>query len=158
MSENTNQDRRDLRGTLGAALFIIVGLVVLWESGDIGSWGGAVFPQTLAILLIGLCILLIVRNLLGRASSEPLPPRGSAVRRTGLVLSMLVAALAMPYTGFIIAGVLSYVAIMLFAMYERWTLARKLVYPLVGVLTVFAFHFLFDTVFLVPLPDGRLFW
>ncbi len=148
---------RDLRGTLGAVLFILAGLVVLWQSMETG-WAGAVFPRALAILMIALSVLLIARNLIGRASSEALPPAGSAVRRTGLVASMLAAALVMPYLGFLITGVLVYVAIMGFAMYERWTPARMILYPSVGVITVYGFYTLFHTFFLVPLPQGGLFW
>lgn len=161
MSETTQpqpRDERDLRGTLGAVLFILVGLIALWDSGHISTWGGYIFPRTLAVLMIALSILLIVRNLVGFASSEPLPPAGSMTRRLGLVGCMLAAALVMPYLGFILTGVLAYIGIMLFAMYERWTPVRMVLYPIVGVVTVFAFHFLFDTIFLVPLPDGRLFW
>lgn len=160
MSEISEQryDRNDVRGTVGAVIFIIIGLIVLWDSGHINSWAGSVFPRTLAVFMILVSILLIVRNLLGHASGEDKPLPGSTPRRVGLVVIMLLAALLMPYLGFLITGVAAYVGIMAVAMYEHWTKARLMLYPVVGVVTVFAFHFLFDTIFLVPLPDGRIFW
>lgn len=151
-------DANDVRGTAGALVFIAVGVVVLWDAGHINNWAGAVFPRALAILMIGLSITLVVRNLLGFSGGAERPPSGSVPRRVGLVVAMLLAAVLMPYLGFMITGVAAYVAIMVVAMYERWTKLRVALYPAVGVVTVFAFHLLFDTIFHVPLPDGRLFW
>lgn len=160
MSEASERryDKGDVRGTIGAVIFTIVGLFVLWDSGHISDWSGSVFPRTVAVLMILLSILLIGRNLLGYASGEEKPLPGSVPRRVGLVAIMLLAALLMPYLGFLITGVAAYVGIMVVAMYERWTKSRLMLYPVVGVITVFAFHYLFDTVFLVPLPNARIFW
>src|SRR5690625_3741456 len=160
MAENSERDvdANDVRGTIGALIFIAIGMVVLWDAGHINNWAGAVFPRALATLMIGLSIVLVVRNLLGFSGGEERPPAGSTPRRVGLVVAMLLAAALMPYLGFIITGIAAYIAIMTVAMYERWTKLRMLLYPAVGVVTVFAFHLLFDTIFHVPLPDGRLFW
>lgn len=160
MSESSERyaDTNDVRGTVGALIFIIVGVVVLWDAGHINNWAGAVFPRALATLMIGLSVVLVVRNLLGFSGGEERPPVGSTPRRVGLVVAMLLAAVSMPYLGFMITGIAAYIAIMSVAMYERWTKLRLLLYPAVGVVTVFAFHLLFDTIFHVPLPDGRLFW
>ncbi len=73
--------------------------------------------------------LLILRNLLGYAAPEPVGSPGSVTRRVLLIVVMIVATLAMPYLGFVIAGSGSYLAIMAIAMYERWTLMRLFLYP-----------------------------
>ena len=48
-------------------------------------------------------------------------------------------------------------AIMAVTMYERWTSARKVLYPVVGGAIVDGFYFLFDILFKVPLPAARWF-
>jgi putative tricarboxylic transport membrane protein len=101
--------------------------------------------------------LLVVRNLLGHAASEARAPRGSVPRRLGLLAGMFVAALAMPYIGFVTSALGAYLIIMAVAMYERWTPLRLAVYPLSGLAVVLLFYYLFDIVFKVPLPAGSLF-
>ncbi len=101
--------------------------------------------------------LLILRNLLGVGAADEKPLPGSVARRTGLVVTLFLAAFLMPYLGFIVTGLLAYLAIMMVAMYERWTRLRKGLYPLVGVVIVYAFYFLFDVLFKVPLPQARWF-
>ena len=63
----------------------------------------------------------------------------------------------MPYVGFAVSGLVAFVAIMWFAMYDRWTRFRLIVYPLVGVGIVIGFYTIFAKVLLVPLPTGTLF-
>ena len=63
----------------------------------------------------------------------------------------------MPWLGFLISGVVAFIAIMLFAMYDEWTPRLKLVFPLVGVAIVTGFYFLFAELLLVPLPVGAIF-
>lgn len=148
---------RDLRGTIGALIFIAIGVVAWWDTMDILSAQAYVFPRTIIALMVLFSVLLILRNLLGRGTSEEKPLPGSTPRRLGLLAAMLLAAFLMPYIGFIVAGVLAYMAIMAVAMYERWTALRKVLYPVVGVAIVYGFYFLFDTLFNVPLPDARWF-
>lgn len=148
---------RDLRGTVGALIFIAIGIIGWWDTTDILSAQAYVFPRTIIALMILFSVLLIVRNLVGRGTSEEKPLPGSTPRRLGLLIAMLLAAFLMPYIGFMVAGILAYMAIMAVAMYERWTALRKVLYPVVGVAIVYGFYFLFDTLFKVPLPDARWF-
>jgi hypothetical protein len=151
------QDSRDIRGTLGALGFIVIGAICWWDIAGTASPQAVIFPHVIIGLMVAFSALLIVRNLLGYAAAEARPPAGSTPRRLGLLVAMIFATLAMPYIGFVIAGLISYLAIMAVAMYERWSRARRLLYPLSGVVVVFGFYFIFQNVFQVPLPAPRWF-
>lgn len=150
-------DRNDIRGTIGALVFIVVGAIAWWSTLGIESAAAVIFPHVAILIMTGFSALLIVRNLLGHAMSEARPPSGSWPRRLGLLASMLAGTLAMPYIGFVLSGIAAYFAIMAVAMYERWTPLRLVVYPLSGVGVVLFFYYLFDIVFQVPLPTGSVF-
>jgi putative tricarboxylic transport membrane protein len=153
----SRKERNDLAGTLGAVLFIVVGGVCWWNIHDINNFDAVIFPKTVIALMVALSALLIVRNMLGFAIAEAAAPPGSVLRRLGLLVAMIIGTLAMPFVGFLIAGLASYLAIMAVAMYERWSLPRRLLYPASGLLVVFAFYFVFKGLFLVPLPEPRWF-
>lgn len=151
-SPESNRDSRDIRGTLGALIFIVIGGVCWWDVRDAPSAQAVVFPRTVIILMVACCVLLILRNLIGYAASEPIGSAGSVIRRVSLIVVMIVATLAMPYLGFVIAVLAAYLAIMAIAMYERWTGLRLVVYSAAGVVVVVGFYFVFQHVFQVPLP------
>lgn len=156
-SRDAARDTRDLRGTIGALIFIAVGGVCWWDIREMPSPQAAVFPQTVTGLMVAFSALLILRNLLGYASPEPIGSAGSVIRRVALIVVMIVATLAMPYLGFPIAALAAYVAIMAIAMYERWTPARLCLYPASGVVVVLGFYSIFKYLFQVPLPEPSLF-
>ena len=62
----------------------------------------------------------------------------------------------MPWIGFLVSGVLAFVAILLIAMYDPWTRFRTIVYPIAGLTIVVGFYLLFKEVLQVPLPVGSL--
>ena len=152
-----DKDRKDLRGTLGGVLFIVVGAVCWWDVSDMPSAQAVVFPRTVIGLMVACSAVLIVRNMLGFSTGEYAPQSGSAVRRVGLLVAMIAGTLAMPWIGFTIAALLVYLALMALAMYESWTPLRCVVYPLAGVVLVLGFHFIFKGLFQVPLPEPRWF-
>ena len=153
----TNSTARDIRGTLGAIVFIIVGVVAWWQIHDAPSDQAAVFPLTVISLMVVFSVLLILRNLLGYGAPEGAAASGSVWRRVALVVAMILATVVMPYIGFVISALAAYIAIMAIAMYERWTGPRLLLYPAAGVVVVLGFYFIFQTVFQVPLPEPSLF-
>ncbi|MEJ2630701.1 MAG: tripartite tricarboxylate transporter TctB family protein [Acidihalobacter sp.] len=156
-ANHPTSDRNDIRGTLGALMFIGVGAIAWWSMLGVGSASAVIFPHVVILLMTGFSALLVVRNLLGHAASEARAPRGSVPRRLGLLAGMFVAALAMPHIGFVTSALGAYLIIMAVAMYERWTPLRLAVYPLSGLAVVLLFYYLFDIVFKVPLPAGSLF-
>ncbi len=147
---------RDIGGMVVAAVFVLVGVLALWDTLDYADADSYVFPRTVAGSLIVFCIASIVWNLARPPDRVQRGPE-STMRRVGLVIVLLVAALSMPYLGFLLSGLAAFMAIMLLAMYDPWTRARVFVYPLVGTAIVLGFYFLFNKVLLVPLPAGRLF-
>ncbi len=152
----TELQSRDTGGMIVAAIFILIGVLALWDTFDYTDADSFVFPRTVAGSMIVFCIALIAWSLVRPIDVES---RGaeSTPRRVGLVTAMLIAAVLMPYTGFLLSGLLAFAAIVWLAMYDPWTRGRLIVYPLVGSAIVLGFYFLFTKVLLVPLPTGRLF-
>lgn len=155
--DRPSKNSRDIRGTFGAILFIGIGLLGWWDISGTSNPQAVVFPHTVIALMIAFSVFVIVRNLLGYAVSEVRQPPGSAARRLGLLLAMVLGTLAMPWLGFVIAGLISYMAIMAVAMYERWSWSRRLIYPASGIAVVLGFYFIFQGFFQVPLPEPRWF-
>jgi putative tricarboxylic transport membrane protein len=148
---------RDLPGTLIAVGFVLLGALAWWDTTDMADPDSYVFPRTVILLMMGFSLLLILRNLLRGGGQHHLSTEGSWPRRLGLVAVMLAGALSMPLIGFLPAGLVVFLAIMLLAMYDPWQGARRFVFPLVGVAIVVAFFVLFAEVLRVPLPVGSLF-
>jgi len=148
---------RDVAGSIAAAVFILIGAAAWWDTASMADPDSYVFPRTVIVLMVGFSLLLILRNLLRGGGRHHLSTEGSWPRRLGLVAVMLGGASAMPLIGFLPAGIIVFLAIMLLAMYDPWQGARRLVFPLVGIAIVVAFFILFAEVLRVPLPVGSLF-
>lgn len=155
-TEPKTEPQRDVGGIVVAALFILLGCLAWWDTFDYTDADSFVFPRTVASVMIVLCIAVIVYSLIRPITSEQAQP-GSIARRAGLVVAMLGAAALMPFLGFLLSGLISYLCILVLAMYDPWTRLRLIVYPLVATAVVVGFHFLFLKVFLVPLPVGSWF-
>jgi len=151
--------RRDVGGMVTAAVFIVLAVFALWDTTNMADADSFVFPRTVAIAMIIFSIILIAWNLIRPESGngETAPAGASTARRVGLVAAMLVSATLMPWLGFLISGFAVFVAVMLIAMYDPWTLYRRIAYPLVCFAFVLGFYFLFAKLLLVPLPVGTLF-
>lgn len=151
-----NKPQRDVGGMVIAAILILLGCVAWWDTMGYADADSFVFPRTVGSAMIVFCLILIVFNLVKPVAPQDNQP-GSVARRVGLVLAMLIAAGLMPFAGFLLSGLVSFLCILALAMYDPWTRQRLLVYPLVGTAVVLGFHFLFLKVFLVPLPVGSWF-
>jgi len=135
-------------------LFIGIGAVCLWHSQDMSQLG-AIFPITIAIVVIvaGLLRLgqLVVHGVLSNTERD----KGSTPRRVLLVAMMTVWALVMPWAGFLLTGLASFVGLMVVAQYRSWTPRRLIGHLLTGALLVAFFYGLFALLLNVPLPLGR---
>ena len=157
----TKDTFRDLSTPLMAALFAGVGAIVIWDTMSYTDADSYVFPRTVAFVMIGLSVVLVIQWLLGwdgnseaEARVAPSPAMQSIPRRIALVAAMIGAALLMPFLGFLITGLLAFAIILLAAMYDPWNPYRAIVYPISGAIIVAGFYVLFSQVLKVPLPEG----
>ncbi|MGD1878719.1 MAG: tripartite tricarboxylate transporter TctB family protein [Kiloniellaceae bacterium] len=147
----------DLAGSLIAAGFVLLGALAWWDTTDMADPDSYVFPRTVILLMMGLSLLLILRNVIRGGGQHHISTAGSWPRRIGLVAAMLAGALAMPLVGFLPAGAVVFLAIMLLAMFDPWVGHRRWIFPLVGLAVVVGFYVLFSVVLRVPLPVGSFF-
>lgn len=158
MSEQTT--KREISTPIMAALFVALGAIVIWDTTSYTDADSYVFPRTIAIVMIVLSVLLVAQWLLGWSPSAKDPGVAGArsvPRRLALFAAMIGAALLMPYLGFLVTGLIVFLAIMLTAMYDPWTPYRFIVYPIAGAVIVGGFYLLFAQVLQVPLPVGSWF-
>jgi hypothetical protein len=151
---------RDFGSVIIAALILLFGVVVIWDTTTYSDFDSAVFPRIVSSGMIALCLLYIVLWLIGLAGAragDGETEEGSWPRRVGLVILMLGGTLAMPWAGFILSSLVTFAALTLIAMYEPWTTTRIIVYPLVGIAVVLGFYVLFGELLRVPLPEGTWF-
>ncbi|MCA0975184.1 tripartite tricarboxylate transporter TctB family protein [Halomonas denitrificans] len=135
-------------------LFMAGAGLCLWETRQMSQLG-AVFP---AVISAGVMVAAALRlaQLLLRGVIEGSPAGGgSRPRRLALVGVMSVWALALPWLGFLLTGLGSFVALMAVAQYQQWTRKRLAGHLLAGCLLVAFFYVLFAVVLNVPLPTGR---
>jgi hypothetical protein len=148
----------DTGGTVVCCIFIILAAVSLWDTTHMLDSDSYVFPRAIAISLIVFSISLIVWNLAHPdIAQQQRPQNESTVRRTLLIGLMLLSCFSMPWLGFLISGILTFVLLMVVAMYHEWDAKKRIVYPLIAVAIVVGFYTLFSRVLLVPLPTGLLF-
>jgi len=148
----------DTGGTVICCIFIILAAISLWDTTHMLDSDSYVFPRAIAISLIVLSISLIVWNIAHPdIVQQQRPQNESTVRRTLLIALMLVSCFSMPWLGFLISGIISFLLLMVIAMYHEWDTRKRIIYPLIAVAIVVGFYTLFSKVLLVPLPTALLF-
>jgi putative tricarboxylic transport membrane protein len=149
-SLNEEPGARDWPGVVGCVLAIGLGAAALAHSGDF-SMLGAVFPRTVATLMIVLGVAYTVLTLRGRTRRAS-QPAGSAARRAGVMLVMLAWAFTLEPLGFLPSSAAAFALLLILANHERWTIRRLLLFPGAGALMLATLYGLFKLVLLVPLP------
>lgn len=134
-----------------SAFFVFAGIVTLWDAQSYTDIDSQVFPQTVAIVLIICASISFVTAFIQGDESEGFGT-GTWWRRVLLIVSMLIACTAMPYIGFLLAGIVSFIGGLIAAMHDKWTIKSALIYGLSGLVIMSAFYTLFRFVLLVPLP------
>lgn len=148
----------DTGGTVICCIFIIIAAISLWDTTHMLDSDSYVFPRAIAISLIILSISLIVWNMTHPdVAKQQRPQNESTVRRTLLIALMLVSCFSMPWLGFLISGIITFLLLMVVAMYHEWDTRKRIIYPLIAVAIVVGFYTLFSKVLLVPLPTALLF-
>lgn len=149
--------RHDVGGAVIAALLILLGVAMLWDTTQMLDRDSYVFPRAVIGAMMILCTVIIIRAMLVTRPPRERQEGASNARRIALVTAMLGGVAAMPWIGFWLAGIIIFGALMAIAMYDPWTRFRLVVYSLVGLALSLGFYFLFKRVFLVPFPEGVLF-
>ncbi|MFV0368455.1 MAG: tripartite tricarboxylate transporter TctB family protein [Hyphomicrobiaceae bacterium] len=152
-----SETRTDYGGAIVAVLLIAFGAFAIYDTSTYADPDSAVFPRTVAMGLIAASASFLLMWLIGRAGPANVNERGSSLRRIAFVTVMLAAVLAMPWIGFIPAALVSFMLLMLIAMFDAWTPKRIVIYSAVGIAVVFCFYTLFAKFLQVPLPKGWLF-
>jgi len=136
------------------ALFMTVSVICLWQTRDMSQLG-AVFPATIAVVILMAGVLRLVQLMLRGVQGNAQRTRGSTPRRLLLVVAMVAWALAMPWIGFLTAGLTSFFLLMMIAQHGGWTSRRLLAHLAIGAILVAFFYGLFALLLHVPLPVGR---
>lgn len=155
-----NVEERDLAGMIVAAVLIVIALFALWDTTTMTDSDSYIFPRAVSLAMIIFSLFFIIKQLISPSmgvNDEAGTSGGSTPRRIGLVVTMIISALLMPWVGFLISGVIAFGSIMMLAMYDEWTIKRRLVFSLSGMVIVVGFYFMFSELLLVPLPSGNLF-
>lgn len=143
--------KAQLGSLLVSALFVVAGLVTLYDTLSYTDRDSQVFPQTVAILLIVFASIAFVTRFLN-PTDEGGFGEGIWWRRVLLILTMLLTCIAMPIVGFLPAAVIAFAGGLIAAMHDRWSLSNVLMYWGSGALIMIAFFTMFKFVLLVPLP------
>lgn len=134
-----------------SVFFVFAGIITLWDSQKYTDVDSQVFPQTVAIVLIICATIAFIMTFIRSDESEGFGD-GTWWRRVLLILSLLAACAAMPYIGFLLSGIVSFIGGLIAAMHNKWTTKSALIYGLSGLVIMSAFYTLFRFVLLVPLP------
>jgi putative tricarboxylic transport membrane protein len=147
--------KRDTPGLVGCAIVIALGCAALAGSTDFTPLG-AVFPRTIAGLMIAFGLLYIVLTL-RRPMPQVRADAGSNPRRLGTMAVMLAWAFALQPVGFLFSSICASVALLMLAQYDRWTARTAFLYALATAIVIGGLYSLFRFALQVPLPVG-LFW
>lgn len=147
----TTRAQRDTGSLVISLLLVVAGLVTLFDTTSYADTDSQIFPRAAAVMLI-----------LSAGASAAVwfirPQRsdgfgaGDWWRRLVLVGSMLLAALAMPYTGFLATSLLVFAGGLVSGMHERWGRRELILYPIISAIIAVAFYVLFKYALYVPLP------
>lgn len=134
-----------------SALFVFAGIVTLYDTTGYTDRDSQVFPQAVAIILIITAALSFVMRFLNPTEDDGFG-RGVWWRRIILIATMLLTCFAMPYIGFLAAGVIAFGGGLIAAMHDKWSKKTMFLYSGSGVIILVSFFAVFKYVLLVPLP------
>ena len=151
----------DLPGSIIAAVFMALGIVLVVESRGMSDMG-SVFPTTVSVALIVFSAALIVRNVVigwrPPAGAGPAPRSlDSNPRRLGFVVAMAAWVGLIPILGFFAASLPAFFAVMAITARERKPALQIAVLCLSGLLILAGFYWIMTDLLLIPMPRGLLF-
>lgn len=147
----TGRTQGNIGAMLFSAVFIVAGVVVLYDTTQYLDRDSQVFPRAAATAMILAASLSLITEILRPGAAEGFGT-GSWWRRVLLVASMLAACFLMPVTGFLPAALLAFGCGLISAMHDRWSVGTALIYAGSGLVLMLAFYALFKFVLKVPIP------
>lgn len=136
---------------IASVFFVLAGLVTLYDTTSYSDVDSKVFPQAVAIILIICAVISFITTIINPISEGGFG-QGIWWRRLLLVITMLLTCFAMPYVGFLAAGVIAFCGGLIAAMHDPWSSRTMFLYGGIGVLVMTTFYMLFRYVLHVPLP------
>lgn len=147
----TVRSQGQLGSLLISAMFVLAGVITLYDTLSYTDRDSQVFPQTVAIILIVCASISFVMRFLNPAEEGGFS-QGSWWRRILLIVTMFLTSIAMPIVGFLPAAVIAFFGGLIAAMHDRWSLTNALIYCGAGAVIMISFFSLFKFVLHVPLP------
>ncbi|MFN3208172.1 MAG: tripartite tricarboxylate transporter TctB family protein [Roseovarius sp.] len=149
------QDDRHPKGHTGSlivsTLFVIMGVVALYDTMGYADRDSQVFPRTVAIIMILMAGLSLITRFLHPREGGGFGT-GTWWRRVLLIVAMFAGCLAIPHIGFLASGAIAFGGGLVAAMHDRWTPMTMILYAGSGAAVMIAFFALFKFVLNVPLP------
>ncbi|GGO84181.1 C4-dicarboxylate ABC transporter permease [Marinobacterium nitratireducens] len=146
-----------------AALFIATGVGAYVETQDMSAMG-AVFPGTIAVIMVVLAVILAFQQLrLPRGQKVSVEgheldaPRESNIRRILAVVVLGAWAVLLPVLGFCVSSLLAFIALTANATFERPSKKEIVVNLLSAVVIVGGFYLLMTEVLLIRMPESLFF-
>ena len=151
MNRSAAKSEGQLGSLIISAMFVLLGVVTLYDTLSYTDRDSKVFPQTVAIILIVCATVSFVIRFI-KPSDEGGFGQGIWWRRVLLISTMVLTCLVMPIVGFLPAGVIAFAGGLIAAMHDRWSLSNVLLYWGSGGIVMVMFYTLFKFVLNVPLP------
>ena len=150
MSESLG-DKRNAGSLIVSAMFVVAGLVTLWDTTGYTDRDSQVFPQTVAVILIVTAGISFVLSFIRPTVSEGFGP-GDWWRRVLFVITMFITCYLLPVIGFLPAAGVAFAGGLIAAMHDRWSVKTLLLYWGFGAVVTMAVYSLFKFALKVPLP------
>ena len=151
MTDQTVMKQKDLGSLIVCTLFVVLGTTIIIDTNSYSDLDSKVFPRACAIVMIVFSIFAIIRDFFKQTASEGFGD-GTWWRRIVLVVTMLIACLAMPYLTFLPAGGIAFVGGLIAAMHDQWSKRALILYWGSGLVITVAFFVIFKYALNVPLP------
>ena len=148
--------RPDAGAAFVALLLMLVAVAALWQSREFSPLG-AIFPRAIGSALLLAGAIVVWRSLRPTAPKSRGLPRDGWRRGVLLVVAMALWIGLLERAGFVVAGVVAFIALGLITERDPLTAMRLLRLGVAAVVVVVAFQLLFVQGLKVQLPSGSLF-
>lgn len=140
--------KHDWPGLIVAIAFVGLGLWVYIISSSFSEYA-AIFPQTIAIIMIVASLANIIVLIRGKGKKKS--KTKNLYRPLGLIGIVTIWAFLIPVLGFLVASVSGFLATMVLAKFSYWSKKDWIKFMIIGTLVVIVSYILFRFVLNVPL-------